>query len=164
MKGKDPITVAFEHNLWANLRILEACRDLADEQLSTSLLGTYGTIGDTLRHIVSAERSYFTRISTGQPYVAAEDQAPLSFPEMTALARQTGEGLVAWATKVEGEDSVVVDWEGTPREVPKSVILTQALDHGTDHRSQIKTILTQLGIEPPDLQSWQFFDEMDQAG
>ena len=30
----------------------------------------------------------------------------------------------------------------------------------TDARSQIMTILTQLGIEPPDVDAWTYFDEL----
>jgi uncharacterized damage-inducible protein DinB len=56
---------------------------------------------------------------------------------------------------------VLLDWNGTPREVPKAIILTQVINHATEHREQVKAILTQLGIEPPDLQSWSYFDELD---
>ena len=51
-------------------------------------------------------------------------------------------------------DTVSVDWDGTPREVPKTVILTQVINHATEHRSQVMTILTQLGIAPPELDAW----------
>jgi uncharacterized damage-inducible protein DinB len=34
--------------------------------------------------------------------------------------------------------------------------LAQALHHGSDHRSQICTILTSIGIEPPDIDVWAF--------
>jgi uncharacterized damage-inducible protein DinB len=34
--------------------------------------------------------------------------------------------------------------------------LAQALHHGTDHRSQICTTLTTLGVEPPSIDVWDF--------
>ena len=34
--------------------------------------------------------------------------------------------------------------------------LAQALHHGTDHRSQICTALTTLGVEPPSIDVWEF--------
>ena len=34
--------------------------------------------------------------------------------------------------------------------------LAQAIHHGTDHRSQICTALTMLGIEPPFIDVWAF--------
>ena len=37
-----------------------------------------------------------------------------------------------------------------------SVFVSQALHHGNAHREQICSILTSLGIEPPDVQAWGF--------
>jgi len=34
--------------------------------------------------------------------------------------------------------------------------LAQALHHGTDHRSQICTALTALGVDPPGIDVWNF--------
>jgi uncharacterized damage-inducible protein DinB len=36
------------------------------------------------------------------------------------------------------------------------VRLAQALHHGTDHRSQICTALTSLGVEPPAIDVWDY--------
>jgi uncharacterized damage-inducible protein DinB len=37
-----------------------------------------------------------------------------------------------------------------------SIRLAQVLHHGTDHRSQICTALTTLGVDPPDIDAWDF--------
>lgn len=161
MNPADTLTTLFRHNRWANVRLLERCAGLADEQLSATLVGTFGSIRDTLQHIVLAEQSYLSRISTGQPYRRAED-APLTLTEMMEMARASGAGLIEWATRVESGDMVEVNWEGSPRDVPKTIILTQAINHATEHRAQIMAILTQLGIEPPELSGWAYFDGMDQ--
>ena len=78
---------------------------------------------------------------------------------MVEAARTTGAGLIEWAPKVEPDDTVQMDWDGTPREVPKTVILTQVINHATEHRAQIMAVMTQLGIQPPELDSWTYFDE-----
>jgi uncharacterized damage-inducible protein DinB len=162
MKTTDTITTLFSHNLWANMRLLERCSQLTSEQLEKSIPGSYGAIQDTLRHIVRAERSYFARISTGQPYRSGEDEPPMTMEKMMESARRSGLGLIEWAPKVAPDDMVTVDWDGTPREVPKTIILTQAIYHAIEHRAQIMVTMTQLGIEPPDLQGWEYFDEVDQ--
>jgi uncharacterized damage-inducible protein DinB len=161
MKPTDPLTTLFRHNLWANVRLLERCAELTSEQLESSLIGTFGSIRHTLEHIVNSERSYFSRISTGKPYRPPEGAPPLSMAEIVESARMSGQGFVEWAATVQAGDMVEVDWGGTPRAVPKSIILTQAINHATEHRAQVMAILTQLGIEPPELDGWQFFDEMD---
>jgi uncharacterized damage-inducible protein DinB len=160
MKATDSLTTLFSHHLWANLRLLERCAGLSSEQLDATISGTFGSIRDTLQHFVTSEQSYFSRISTGQPRRRPEDAPPLTMAEMVESLRTTGFGLIEWAPKVQADDTVEIDWEGTPRDVPKAIILTQIINHATEHRSQIMTIMTQLGIQPPDLQGWEYFDEL----
>jgi len=162
MKPTDTLTTLFNHHLWANLRLLEHCAELTPEQLEATAVGGYGSIRQTLEHIVTAERSYLSRISTGQPFRRPKDAPPLTLAEMVESVRSSGAGLIEWAPKVQPGDTVEVDRDGTPHSVPKTIILTQAINHATEHRAQIMAILTQLGIEPPSLDSWTYFDEMEQ--
>lgn len=158
MKQTDTLTTLFSHNLWANVRILEQCAELTNEQLDSTISGAFGSISDTLQHIVKSEQSYFHRISTGQPLPRPEDAPPLTVAELLESARTTGTGLIEWAPKVQADDIVRIDWDGTPVDVPKTILLTQAINHATEHRAQIMAILTQLGIEPPELSGWEYFD------
>ncbi len=48
---------------------------------------------------------------------------------------------------------------GSESHAPLGIRLAQVLDHGT-HRSQICTALTTLGVEPPDIDVWDFGDRM----
>jgi len=162
MYPTDTLTTLFGHNLWANVRILERCAELTAEQLDAAIVGAYGSIRDTLQHIVTAERSYVSRISTGQPYRRPENAPPLTLAEMTESVRTSGSGLIEWAPKVQAGDTVQVNWEGAPRDVPKTILLTQAINHATEHRAQVMAILTQLGTQPPELDGWSYFEELAQ--
>ena len=162
MKPTDTLTVLFRHNLWANLRLLEACAALTSEQLDARMAGAFGSIGDTLQHIVTAEQSYFSRISTSQRLNRPDDAPALTTAELEASLRTTGSGLIEWAPKVHADDVAEIDWDGTLRDVPKTIILTQAINHATEHRAQIMAILTQLGIEPPDLDSWSYLEALSE--
>ena len=51
--------------------------------------------------------------------------------------------------------------DGTESFAPMGIRLAQAIHHGTDHRSQVCTILTTIGIEPPEIDAW---DYAEQAG
>ncbi|MEZ4860148.1 MAG: DinB family protein [Caldilineaceae bacterium] len=162
MKSYPILETLFRHHLWSNLQLLELCKTLSEEQLQTSIVGVYGTLGDTLQHLVKSERSYFARISTGQPFRPPENEGPLTFEQMAVSLRRTGEGLIEWAPKVQADERVEVQWDNNgiqgPVQVPKAVILTQVINHATEHRSQIMAMLTQLGIQPPDLDSWSYFE------
>jgi len=160
MNPMDTLTTLFSHHLWANLSLLESCATLTPEQLDAKIPGSFGTIAETWQHIVTSEKSYFSRISTGQPYRHPQDAPPLTFAEMGDWLRATGSGLIEWSSKVQAGDTVEIDWDGTPRDVPKAILFTQVINHATEHREQIKAIMTEIGIEPPDLQGWEYFDKL----
>ena len=162
MQPTDTLTTLFSHNRWANLRLLETCAGLSGRspeplQLAATVPGTYGTIHDTLQHIVVAERLYLSLISTGQRYDRPQGAPPLTLAEMAEWARLSGEGLIEWAPKVQPGDTFLDEgvWE-----IPKTILLTQAINHATEHRAQVMTILTQLGIQPPELDGWTYITEL----
>lgn len=155
MQPADTLTTLFSHNLWANLRLLERCAALSKEQLDATIAGAHGSIRDTLQHIARGEKLYFSLISTGRRYDRPKNAPPMTIAEITESLRTTGAGLIEWAPKVQAGDTANND----PDVIPKTIILTQAINHATEHRAQIMAILTQLGIEPPELDGWTYFDE-----
>lgn len=161
MNSTDTLTTLFHHNRWANLRLVDQCAQLTAEQLDSTMTGTYGSIHDTLQHIATAERSYISRISTGQPVRRAPDAPPMTLDEIAESLRASGTGLIEWSARVQAADTVQVAWEGGPRQIPKTILLTQAINHATEHRSQIMAILTQIGIQPPELDGWSYFETLE---
>ena len=150
---------AFGHHVWATGRVLDACAALTDDQLATNVPGTYGSILDTARHLVGADRSYLFVLSGGR--VAQIDEAGMDVP---ALRRAMATAEADWAAILAtggDPDEVVVRRrdDGTESHAPRGVRLAQAIHHGTDHRSQICTALTTLGIEPPLIDVWDYGEE-----
>jgi len=115
-------------------------------------------------HIVRAERSYQSRIATGKRYDLPDQDSPMTLDEMIETVKKSGSGLIEWVTRIQPGDTVKVDWDGTPVEVPKTIILTQAINHATEHRAQIMVMMTQLGFEPPELDGWTYFNQLQQGG
>ncbi len=141
----------FRHNRWANERLLEACRTLTDEQRATTVEGTYGELGYTLTHLVRAESYYLKLLTDWQPPVRWEVPGP--FPGIDTLldrARFTGDQLIEVADGVDPDRALPVDG----KQVPASVVLVQAINHATEHRGHVATILTQIGIQPPEMDGW----------
>ena len=52
--SRHPLDDAFQHNTWATIRIIDACAELAPDQLAASVVGGRGSIIETLRHIVGS--------------------------------------------------------------------------------------------------------------
>ena len=96
MKPADTLTTLFRHNLWANLRLLEQCAGLSAEQLDATIPGSFGSIRETLEHIVTSEQAYYSRISTGQAHHRAEDPPPETVAEMLEWARPSEPLQAAW--------------------------------------------------------------------
>lgn len=47
--------------------------------------------------------------------------------------------------------------------VPTSVFLAQTINHATEHRSHIRTILSSHGITPPEIDGWLWLRTRDAA-
>ena len=58
---------AFRHHVWATIRLLDTCADLDEAQLATGVPGTYGSIIDTLRHLVDGDVFYLNVLRGGEP-------------------------------------------------------------------------------------------------
>ena len=148
---------AFEHHVWATIRSIDACLPLDDEQIATIVPGTYGSIIETMRHMVGADSWYLFDLTADPARRIDEDRMNLR-----GLRTAMEANRAAWADLLASDtdpDRVVTEVDesdGFERDAPIGIRLAQALHHGTDHRSQICTALTTLGIEPPSIDVWDY--------
>lgn len=138
----------FGHHLWASEVLLEHCRTLPAERLALSAPGTYGSILDTLDHLVSSDRSYLSGLSGGgrTPPLHAGGPGPL----LEQLARQR-EG---WLAYLDAEPDFGVMIERRSGRQPAWVVVMQAIHHGNDHRTHVGTALLRHGLEGPEIDVW----------
>jgi len=145
---------AFDHHIWATLRVLDACAPLSEEQLSSAVPGTFGSILDTLRHTVGADCSYLELLSGGK--VAPVDEESMDLAALRAAIEANGpvwQAVLAGATDPDARITRHRD-DGSTATAPLGIRLAQVVHHGTDHRSQVCTALTALGITPPEIDAW----------
>ena len=148
---------AFEHHVWATLRLIDTCLTLSPSELERAVPGTYGTILDTQRHLVGSDSWYLFEITGDRARRIEEDLMDL--PELRSAMERDGEAWSALLAQDPDPDAVLKDVDendGYERDAPIGIRLAQALHHGTDHRSQICTTLTSLGVEPPGIDVWNF--------
>lgn len=148
----------YRHNRWANGLLFAACRDLTTDQLAATCLGTYGALGHTLAHLAAGETGYVHRLSGEPRLLAWRDPAPPPpVAELAAVLERSGTRLIELA--VSTPDDRILEFtslDGEEVRVPGWVLLAQAIDHAREHRTHAATILTQLGIAPPDMDVWAF--------
>ena len=150
----------FKHNAWANERLFDACAGLSDAQLDATLDGTFGSIRDTLMHIVGAQERYVVALAETGPVSVVREREP--FPgvaELRDAARASGEALVELAAQALSGASVTTTWRGEGYTLPAWLVLLQAINHATEHRAQVAAILTQQGVQPPGMDGWTYHEE-----
>ena len=147
---------AFGHHIWANQLILDACAELTPDQLATPVPGTYGSIASTLRHLIQAD-SFYLWIASGQQRELIPGGNNRSIDELRAA---NDEHATAYRELLAGDldpdEDVVERGDGSEYSAKQGIRLAQIVHHGTDHRSQVCTGLTSLGIEPPDIDLWAY--------
>jgi uncharacterized damage-inducible protein DinB len=151
----------YRHKTWATLKLIEFCQGLDAPALDATVPGTYGSIRETLRHLVRAEEGYYNRVA-GRPMsdrVAAE--GPVNLSDLRARIERLGpewEKLSADAGAQAREITTDDGWR-----MAGAIIMAQAVHHADDHRTHVLTILGANGIEAPDLDVWSYADATGKA-
>lgn len=57
---------------------------------------------------------------------------------------------------LDGDADTVEQGDGWTFHAPTGLRLAQVVHHGTDHRSQVFTALSALGVEPPEMDLWAY--------
>jgi len=144
----------FEHNNWANLQMIQTCSSLSDEQLDAEPQSvTKGSIRRTLVHLVSSQYSYLRTLIL--PLEERVNSPTVAFADLEESARRSGEGLLALARGERNPfNSPLQTRDGYY--VKPWVLMVQVINHATEHREQICSMLSDLGVTPPDLDGWSF--------
>ncbi|MGH2813427.1 MAG: DinB family protein [Actinomycetota bacterium] len=153
---------AFRHNTWATKQLITFCRDLPAERLTTPATGSFGGILATFNHLVLSEGGYLRRLAGSGPAWVADRDEGADLDQLKARVEEMGrlwERLLS--EPLDAERLMVLD-KGA-YEARASVIVTQALHHGSVHREQICAILTGFGMEPPDVQAWAYAEATGRA-
>ncbi|HEY1351239.1 MAG TPA: DinB family protein [Ktedonobacteraceae bacterium] len=151
----------FRYNLWANLRLLDTCAQLSHTQLDATAPGTFGSVRETLLHLVASEERYARALTGTSSIPLLEDLTTFpGFDELRLHAEHSGQALIRVAEQ--GELSKVLHLDGGTYDAPAIVVLIQAINHGIDHRSQIDTLLSLQESDPSGLDGWSYNDALSQ--
>jgi uncharacterized damage-inducible protein DinB len=151
------LEAAFAHHIWATSRVIDACLDLSVDDVETSVPGTRGPILETLRHIVLSD-AFDLFVLTGDRAFDIDDEH-MTLAEARVVMERNGAGWAEYISRSLDPDEMVheVDkTDGYQRWAPVGFRLAGILNHGNDHRSQVCTTLTSLGVEPPKIDVFDF--------
>jgi uncharacterized damage-inducible protein DinB len=153
------------YNLWANLELLKACEGLSEDQLQASAPGTFGTIRDTLMHLAGSE-GYYLFLLSGQKIVAPFKKGDRpSVAEIRHYAEHVGSILADVMVHTSLDAPVREEDDGQVYTYKAVVVLIQVINHGVEHRTNVTTILAQLGVKTPGIDGWGYLNaHLDRLG
>jgi uncharacterized damage-inducible protein DinB len=142
----------FDYNYWASRKLLEVVCHLTDDQFTQAIAGSYGSIRNTMVHILSAEWGWLDRCG-GTPRGPALE--PSDYPTAASLIDRLNlvEGYVReFLASLQDEDLYrIVEFKlgsGLKYAMPCGALLQHAAIHGVHHRGQISLLLRSLGHVP----------------
>jgi uncharacterized damage-inducible protein DinB len=112
---------------------------------------------ETIRHVVASDTEELFLLTDDRAFDIGVEHVSLA--EARVVMQRNGSGWAEFIARSLDPDAMVreVDkTDGFERSAPVGFRLAQALHHGTDHRSQICTVLSTLGLEPSEIDVYDF--------
>ena len=150
----------YHHNNWANAKLIEVLAQQPEAVLEATAPGSYGKIGETLVHLVAAQERYVSRLTaTERPEAVKESGGWQGFEPLRTSLEWSGYELTKLAEKTPDTAYRDTEHQGRPVKLMYATVLAQAINHATEHRVNITTILAAEGIEHPELDAWAYGEE-----
>jgi len=149
---QDDFVALFAYDLWANRKVLDACRKLTAEQYAAEPVPGWSSVRSTIYH---------TALATEFNLRALADDADDRFPDEADLATvddslqflertyRRFEDLRPTLTPERLETLLTLRAIGRAFTLPRWAMLRHIVNHSTYHRGQIASKLKRFGIEPP---------------
>ena len=141
------------YHYWARDRILDAVDPLSTEQLLQSVGGSFGSVRNTLVHILSAECLWLLRWKGETPTAML---SPEKFADAAAIREAWKDQERSLRSFFEGMDEQGLQQPRRYRSLagqeavsPLWQMLQHVVNHASYHRGQVTTLLRQLGAAPP---------------
>ena len=150
------LTDFIRYNNWANAQVLAACEQLTPEQQRASAPGSYGSIHATLGHLIDAEADYVGRLTGNPPQPPFRWDDPPSVSDLAAFAPAVASALLDAVQRVPPHHIVHEEENGLFADYQARVLFIQVINHGIEHRTNITTILSSLGLEAPEVDGWAY--------
>lgn len=142
----------YDYSCWANQKLFDVVSDLSQQQFTQTVAGSYGSVRNTLVHVLSAEWGWLDRC--GGP-ARGERLKPEDFPtaeSVRELWRQVEEHMRAFLASL-ADDDLSRHIEFALGNAPKQSIalgelLQHAIVHAVHHRGQVALLVRELGKTP----------------
>lgn len=142
----------YDYGYWANRKLFQVLAQLTPDQFTQEVAGSYGSIRNTLVHMLSAEWGWLDRCGGAQrgPALKADDYPTLEsvVERWSTVERYVREFL---STLSDEDVARVVEFtnpRGEKRSMVLGALMQHAANHGVHHRGQVALLLRALGYTP----------------
>jgi uncharacterized damage-inducible protein DinB len=143
----------YEYNFWARRQQLASCATLSQEQLDRPLPSSFGSMRDTLKHILGADwvwlERFLGRSPRNVPWIGDTHTLEAIGARWNGIEADTRAYLAALAPEALDSPLTYRNLKGETWTYPLWKCLIHLVNHGTYHRGQVTMALRQLGAVPP---------------
>lgn len=142
----------FDYHYTAYDRLWSSVMELSQDQFLQEYDYSLGSVRNQLAHVINVDDRWLSRLQNQQP---AENLVFTDFPDQQSLRqkwasiRASVQDYIAGLSNEQLERSVDLDFprRGGRRRNARWQILLHMVNHGTDHRAQILSLLHDLGAQ-----------------
>jgi uncharacterized damage-inducible protein DinB len=148
----EDLKTLFDYGYWANSKLSDVLSELTTEQFTQQVAGSYGSVRNTMVHMLSAEWGWLERCggAVRGPALNARD-----YPTVASLLerwRHVETCMRGFLSTLRDDDlDRVLDFAiggGATYSMPLGQLLHHAAIHGVHHRGQVALLLRTLGHVP----------------
>jgi uncharacterized damage-inducible protein DinB len=164
MNVHDLLTL-YDYNCWANERLLRAAEQLAADEFTRTVGGSYDSVRTTLVHLLEVERGWLARCDGDEGWL---EPNPDDFPSLSSIkeewkrVEQFGREFLARLSEDDLSRKVTYwsDQDG-PRSLPLAEMVLHTTNHASHHRGQVAMMLRMLGYAPGNVDMLFYFAVRD---
>lgn len=163
MISLDVLLDLYDYNYWARDQQLAACATLSEEQWARPLGASFGSLRDTLKHLLGAEWVWVERFNgrnpRGVPWRKETDTLDAIYARWHAVETDMRSYLAALQPQTLSAPLTYQNLKGETWTYPLWQCLIHLANHGTYHRGQVTMALRQLGATPPGIDYLVYYDQ-----
>jgi len=141
------------YNEWINVQLYAVCAEIPDAERKTQRGAFFGSIHDTLNHILLADRVWLGRFQgTPDPVTRLDATLYADFDDLHTARTREDARISAWAATLDSSAlSAPLVYTGIVDPSRRRCALWAAVihffNHQTHHRGQLTTLLAQMNID-----------------
>ncbi len=149
----EALLALLDYHYWARDRLLDAVEHLGAEEFHRDLGNSFGSVRDTLVHVVSAEWVWCSRWEGQGPSGHLDAEEFGTVQDVRARWNEEERRVRDFVVRLgpDGVDRVLeyAHYDGGSMRGVFWQMLQHVVNHASYHRGQVTTMLRQLGAEPP---------------